>query len=42
MGIHLSLNYLVILLEILDDILLNRPAKEVELAYRRYEGLTTR
>ena len=42
MRIHLRLHDLTLCLEILDDVLLNRPAEEVELSYRRYEGVNSR
>jgi len=42
MSIHLRLHHLLVLLQILDDILLNGPAKEVEFTNRGHKGLNTR
>ena len=42
MSIHLRLHHLLVLLQILDDVLLDGPAKEVEFANRGHEGLNTR
>jgi len=42
MRIHLSLHDLSLCLEILDDIFFNSPAEEVELSYRRHEGVYSR
>jgi len=42
MGIHLRLHHLLILLQILDDVLLDGPAKEVQLADCGYKRLNAR
>lgn len=42
MRIHLRLHNIALCLEILDDVFLNGPAEEVELSYRRHEGVYSR